>query len=153
MPLVTCGLYWANGAQAERKEPRLSTPSSTGLRALVIYPDGSAALMDLPGHAGMAAAHIAALIGGPLEPVTLADAGWVAYVNEEGIRLGLPFNPQADAMARTLGYPFGHGDFIKGPAVWLGRAGFDEISVPDSVVTLARMAGVDLRAPATTEGG
>ena len=63
---------------------------------------------------------ISKLVGGNLEGLAVADGNWCGYINKDGGGLGLPPNPMADAMARVLGYPFMHGDYLQGVAVFLG---------------------------------
>lgn len=123
---------------------------------MLVLPTGTngALLHELPERAGLAAHELGELVGGNLEVIATAGSDWLAYINEDGTRLGLRFNPQADAMCRTLGYPFGPGDYIKGTAVFMGRAddGINEADVPEHVLALARAAGlVVVQAPAATE--
>lgn len=131
-----------------------STEESTGVPdgplALTVHPSGRASLARLSGAPPVMAQVVSELVGGNLEllatgggPVAGMDT-WLAYINEDGGRLGLPANLMADAMARMLGYPFGHGDYLKGVAVFLGRAPGNvvELDVPDYVLDLARAAGV-----------
>lgn len=132
--------------------PSTPDPQPHGLRALVIETTGAARLVELPLGPVQAAHRVGELVGGHLEAIITEGSDWLAYINEEGIRLGLPFNPQADAIARALGYGFMHGDYLKGPAVYLGRDGLQELDVPDSVMVLAWAAGIVVQ-PATTEAG
>jgi hypothetical protein len=134
----------------------LSTPQSTphpqaerGLRALVISPDGGGVLTDLPVQPARAAREVGEIVGGNLEAIIVANADWLAYINEEGARLALLPNLQADAICRALGYHFQPGDYLIGPAVFLGRQGANETDVPEHVLGMAREAGV--LAPATPE--
>jgi len=84
------------------------------------------------------------LVGGYIEAIAKSGGDWVAYINEEGKLHGLPFNTQADAMARALGFPFMDGDHLVGTVVFLGRAPGDpdEHDVPEHVLVMARAAGV-----------
>ena len=147
--VITCGLIWVNDPD-ERKEPPVTTAPSTGipqpregrgLRALVIEPDGSAMLIDLPASQGNAAATIHAILGGPLECLATADGGWLAYANQHGRRLDLRPNMRGDAVLRVLGYSFDLTDYLVGPVVVLGRRGHNETDVPESVITLVRQTG------------
>jgi hypothetical protein len=90
-------------------------------------------------------------VGGNLEGLAVAGGDWCGYINEDGGGLGLPPNPLADAMARVLRYPFMHGDYLKGVAVFLGVTPGDPIEhdVPQYVIDLARQAGVVITATRT----
>lgn len=123
---------------------------------MLVVPTGTTAalLHELPASAGYAAHELGELVGGDLGVIATAGSDWLAYINDSGIRLGLRLNPHADAMVRTLGYPFQMGDYVKGTAVFMGRAddGVNEADVPDRVVQLARTAGLDVaQAPAAAE--
>lgn len=116
-----------------------------GPLALVVHEDGSAELLRLPGPgAGTMLAAIQGTVGGFIEAVATAGGDWVAYINEEGKAHGLRHNIQADALCRALGFPFMNGDYLVGPAVFLGRDGDDpdETDVPRRVLELARFAGM-----------
>src|ERR1700761_7154635 len=123
----------------------------TGPLALVIHPSGRGSLARLSGFAPVAAQVISELVGGNLEGLAVAGGDWCGYINEDGGGLGLPPNPVADAMARVLGYPFVHGDYLQGVAVFLGvePGKPDEHDVPDYVIELARRAGADITATST----
>jgi len=138
----------------------MSTAQSTpdpqrphGLRALVIPPTGAATIEELPLGPIQAAHRVSELVGGHLEVIATAGSDWLAYINEEGIRQGLRFNPHGDAIARSLGYGFMHGDYLKGTAVYLGRDGTMEQDVPDCVMVLAYAAGIVPAPAASTEAG
>lgn len=121
--------------------PSTGDPQHRGLRALIIDPDGSAELLNLPPGQGNAAATIHAILGGPLECLATADGGWLAYCNEEGRRLDLRPNMRGDAVLRVLGYSFAFTDYLVGPVVLLGRRGFNETDVPESLITVVRQSG------------
>ena len=119
-----------------------------GLRALIVRPDGTATDARLPASPLALATAIHDAIGGHYEGIGLN--GWIAYVaeDERNFPLGLRPNPQADALARVLGWHWNTGDYAKGVAVFIGREGVDEVDVPQRVLDLARTAGLIL----TSEG-
>ena len=128
----------------------LESPPGAGPLALIIRPDGTGELTRLPDAAGGQLKALNEILGGYLEAVATGTSDWLAYINEEGKRLELVFNAQADAMVRALGFRFMHGDYLVGPAVFLGRDGSpDEADVPQRVVDLARAAGIPVRVTAS----
>src|SRR5690242_734095 len=96
--------------------------SNEEVHALVVDADGNASL----GYIGSDLASIKEhLDGGYLEalsPSTDDFGNWHAYVDEEGRLKGLPVNVNATVIAKALGWT---GDFIVGPAVFLGTDGSD----------------------------
>lgn len=107
----------------------------SGPVALIVRPDGSAALTPLPDHPARAAQAISDAIGGPLEAILGAD--WCAYVDEHYLDHGSPVNGPGDHLARLLGWRSHPGEILCGPVVFLGRRGHDETDVPDRVLRLA----------------
>lgn len=132
----------------------MSTAQSTGdpqaargLRALVVRPEGTAEVVDLGTSPVRAAHRIHEIIGGDLEGLTVPDANWCAYLNEHGEREGSAYNVVADQLCRYLGWHWRVGDHFKGTGVFLGRAGVDEVDVPEVVLTVARSMGVEIAEP------
>jgi hypothetical protein len=121
-----------------------ASPQPSGPLALVVHPAGVGTLARLSEFPMVAAQVISEVVGGNLEGLAVAGGDWCAYINEDGGELGLAPNPLADAMARVLRYPFMHGDYLKGVAVFLGVTPGDaaEHDVPQYVIDLARQAGV-----------
>jgi hypothetical protein len=125
-----------------------STPTadqSTGPLVLVVQPDGTAATEHLPASGNIAQDHqqLAAIneaVGGHF--TTIGDGHWLALVNEDGEAFGLPVNPQADYLARALGFKFRMGDRLLGPVVFTSRHGDELGDCPATVIELARQAGV-----------
>lgn len=118
--------------------------AKTGPLMLVIADDGGAVAERLPGiSAPLDAAMLHQIIGGHFEAVGGLYLGdrWIAYTIED--ERDLPTarrNMQADAMIRAMGFvPM---SVVLGPVVFLGRDGADEIDVPESLLSLARAAGV-----------
>jgi hypothetical protein len=122
-----------------QEHPPTITPG--GPLALIVTPEGAATLTPLPQNPAAMLTALNEAVGGYLTAVGTRE-GWVAYINEDGKGLGLPPNFQADLLARALGFPFRHGDYLVGTAVFLGRNGVNETSVPDTVLTLARQIGL-----------
>jgi hypothetical protein len=105
-----------------------------GPLALIVTPD-RAYLTFLAAGLRPMLTELKATVGGWIEAI--GGPGWCCYVNEHGKRLGQPPNPAATQIARQLGFRFGPGDMLAGPAVFLGREASDEASVPDIVLTAA----------------
>lgn len=116
----------------------------TGPLMLVVPDDGLATAERLPGvSAALDAAMIHKIIGGYFEAVGGAYRGdqWIAYT-VEGLRDTPHAQPNlaADAMIRAMGVvPIA---VMLGPVIFLGRDGSAEIDVPESLLGLARSAGV-----------
>jgi hypothetical protein len=112
---------------------------------LVIQPDGTATTEHLPATGSMVAdrqqlAAINETVGGFF--TTIGDGYWVALVNEEGQRLGLPPNTAADLLARSLGFQFRAGDELVGAVIFTSRQGAELGDCPATVLEVARQAGV-----------
>jgi hypothetical protein len=110
---------------------------------LVILPDGTASTTHLPSTGTMAQdwAQLHAIqetVGG--EFTTIGDGHWLALVNADGQRLGLPPNPAADQLARQLG--FGRYDMVVGSVIFSSRHGDELGDCPATVLEVARQAGV-----------
>jgi len=97
------------------------------MRALVIRPDGSGRLTDLPDDDAERADALRVIVGGWLE--TLGNPPVRAYFNEDGLPLGLPPNPRATELCRALGI---WGAALVGPVVFLGTNGVTDARVPDA---------------------
>lgn len=122
--------------------PPPTAPPPKGVLALVIYPRQVGVLSPLPRGSGNTNRAIAEIVDGHFCTVAVNGSDWAIYVNEDGIPLGLRPNLHADALARALGVPFRQGDYLRGPAVVLGRDGFATIDVPADVIELARHGGM-----------
>jgi hypothetical protein len=119
--------------------------AATGALALVIRPSGEVKVMRLPLSDLAAADKVHELIGGHFEVIlSHRSPDWIAYVAEDEREFpgGLHPNYQADTIARVLGWQAVPGDYVKGTAVFLGRAGVGEADVPGRVLDLARAAGL-----------
>jgi hypothetical protein len=121
--------------------PPPAVPPPEELSALVIQPLEKATLIRLPGGSRTFEA-IRDLVGGYVVEVAVSGSHWVISVNEDGGPLGLKANVGIDLLARMLGVRFRAGDYLRGPAVLLGRDGFAYADVPADVLALARQAGV-----------
>lgn len=128
--------------QARTMPPQPLTPTGTpqGPRALLIQADGQGSMITLPANPAAAASAIAGLIGGTVD--TVFGAGWCAYVCRHGLNQDMPWNAQADAIARALQVHFTTGARLRGPAVFVGRVQAADADVPETVLTMARVAGV-----------
>lgn len=113
----------------------------------MIRPDGNGALVELIGDSPARMLRwLTEIIGGHVTAYGIGD--WLAYTIADELRGGELFNPQADAMARVLGYPFDLGDYLVGSVVFFGRSDGDptETDVPQHVLDLARAAGIAVAA-------
>jgi hypothetical protein len=117
---------------------------ASGPLVLIIHPSGNATAERLPANPLACATAIHDAIGGHYEAIGGGPGGWVAYVAEDERQFpeGLRTNYQADALARALGWHWKPGDYAKGVAVFIGRAGVEEADVPDAVLNLAHAAGL-----------
>ena len=63
---------------------------------------------------------VSKVVGGMVECITFPN-GDLLLINEEGILINLPLNPEATALWRATftkdKYLFGHDDFVVGPAI------------------------------------
>lgn len=108
-------------------------------KVLVVTPDGHARVKRLNARTETWSTEV----GGVLEHLSLTpDVS--CFINDDGKALGLPYNPVADLMIRTLlrsdGRQLTQGDHIVGPAVFLGatdRYG-REGDVPEKVLDWVR---------------
>lgn len=110
-------------------------------RAIVVQPDGTVEVKSLAGYNDIKAE----LNDGWLELVPVGGDQFVLYVDEDGISKGLPRNQVAtDAVTKMLAklerglLP---GDYIKGPAVFIGQRmsedpeeGYVESDLPQEVI-------------------
>ncbi len=83
-------------------------------KGLAVYPDKRVEEVKVDGLADMQA-----VVGGLIEPVTLAD-GSTMYVNEEGRIFGLPFNSIASDVAGLGGAVHVMLQGVVGPVLLLG---------------------------------
>ena len=102
-------------------------------RALIVPVDGHAEIRDISADLST----LQKLVNGFIESVPpFPGAEWHAIVNEEGKFYGLPWNPGATGLLRSLGWP--RGDFISGPAVILGVDPIgNDVDVPRLVLRMA----------------
>lgn len=107
------------------------TQSKPTVRALVVEPDGTGRVIDVPDTLdGMRAA----IGGGYLEAHDLRG-GVHLYCDEDGNRKALPVNNAATLLARALGARFV--DWLRGPVMFLAHTpGGDEADVPGAVLRL-----------------
>ena len=118
---------------------------ATGPLVLVVQPDGTASTARLPASGNMIQDHeqLAAIhdtVGGHF--TTIGSGLWLALVNEDGQQFGLPANPQANLLARALGFKFRPDDFLLGPVIFTSREGDELGDCPPTVMEVARQAGV-----------
>lgn len=110
-------------------------------RAIVVQPNGTVEVKSLAGYNDIKAE----LNDGWLELVPVGDNDFCLYVDEDGIAKQLPRNQVAtDAVTRMLaklGRGLLPGDFIKGPAVFIGQRmsddpeeGFVNSDLPQEVI-------------------
>lgn len=102
------------------------------MKVLVLKADGTVEETEL-NFAGCQKA-----VGGFVALLKLAKGVW-AYVNDDGISLGLPANELATAFCRRLGPNIAVDDYIKGDMVVAGMRGIH--NVPARAITLARELG------------
>ena len=111
-------------------------PSGIGPRALIVAPNGSAALVTLPADAAAMAAAIHEAVGGHFGcPVGGGD--WVAYAAADPDP-GEFANPLADILAVKLGgWHAGAPPVLIGVVVFVGRSGSQEVDVPARLLAWA----------------
>jgi len=89
-------------------------------KAILIEADNSVRAITIEGYDDLNNA-----VGGYIQGIYLGDTGQFAYVNEDGIALGLPYNDKATKLcfAKNVGLlPF---DYIKGNMIIVGPADDD----------------------------
>lgn len=103
------------------------------IRVLLVPPgiEEPARVVTIPADPTTLLRELQKLVGGFIEGVS-GFGDWVAYVDEEGKLKMSPTNPRATVLAHVHGWP--KGDIICGPAVFLGRNGPEETSVPEWIV-------------------
>lgn len=122
-----------------------STSAPQGPKALVVPIDGPAQVINLPVNPAAMLSTLNEILHGYLEAVATRGGNWVCYINEEGKEIfRAERNVAADELVRSLGWKFLPGDYLVGPAVFLGheQGNPDETDVPDSVLILARQKGI-----------
>lgn len=110
----------------------------TTISALLFDVDGTVKKIDLD---NLSLRQSQELVGGYIEAISGPE--WVAYVDEDGKRKGLPLNVKADRFVHTQGWTAGifgpFSDYIVGPVLIVGptdEEGFDT-SVHQSVIDWA----------------
>jgi hypothetical protein len=112
----------------------------TGPTALVVLPQGTAVVRQMPIEDQPQLAWINQTLGGYFE--TIGPGTWLALINEDGKRLGLPANQMAHRLAEHMGWHFRQGDVLVGPAVFVSRRGLEIDDCPQRVTELARRFGL-----------
>lgn len=77
--------------------------------------NGNVRRADLPDYQSLNQA-----VGGYIELINFGDTGHFAYLNEDGIALGLPYNEKATKLCYKHNVGLIPGDFIKGTMVVVG---------------------------------
>ena len=108
--------------------------SGVGPRALIVAPNGSAALVTLPAEPAAMAAALHEAVGGFLH-APVAGADWVAYAADDADERGEPANMLAGMLAGALGSL--RGPLLIGVVAFLGREGPNEVDVPERLLALA----------------
>jgi hypothetical protein len=85
------------------------------MKAIAIEANGDVKRVDLPDYDALNKA-----VGGYIEAINFGDTGHNCYVNENGIALGLPYNPLATALCFKHNVGLMPGDYIKGTMVVVG---------------------------------
>lgn len=85
------------------------------MKAVLIQADGTVRRADLPDYQALNKA-----VGGYIELINFGDTGHFAYLNEDGIALGLPYNDKATKLCYKHNVGLIPGDFIKGTMVVVG---------------------------------
>lgn len=108
--------------------------SPVGPRALIVAPNGSAALVTMPAEPAAMAAAIHEAVGGYFG-APVAGADWVAYAAADP-EPGEPANVVAGLIAGMIGggRP---GPMLIGVVVFIGRDGSQEVDVPARLLGLA----------------
>lgn len=116
---------------------------SDTIRVLLVPPgmEEPARIVEITADPAKMLSALNGLVGGWIEGVS-GYGNWVAYVNEEGKIHGMRTNPRATVLAHVHGWP--KGDIICGPAVFLGRNGPEEKSVPDDIVSTCEDIEADM---------
>lgn len=87
------------------------------MKVVIIKPDGVATRVTLTGYEELNGA-----VGGYIELINFGDTKHFAYLNEEGIRLRLPYNKRATDLCFKNNVGLMEGDFIKGNFIVVGPA-------------------------------
>ena len=85
------------------------------MKAVVIEANGTVRRADLPDYQSLNRT-----VGGYVELINFGDTGHFAYVNEDGIALGLPYNELATQLCFAHNVGLMDGDYIKGSMVVVG---------------------------------
>jgi hypothetical protein len=119
-----------------RPDNNLEDQMSKVRNAIVIQPDGVVRRVTIRCYDDMNKA-----VGGWIEALALpwGDGDQSAYVNEDGIALGLPFNRLATDLCTELQVGLMPGDYIKGNMLVLGPPDDDEGESTDIDEALAEL--------------
>ena len=85
------------------------------MKAVLIEANGTVRRADLPDYKSLNGA-----VGGFIELINFGDTGHFAYLNEDAIALGLPYNDKATKLCYKHKVGLIPGDFIKGTMVVVG---------------------------------
>lgn len=105
-------------------------------KALLIEVNGKVSRININGYDDLNKG-----VGGYIEGIHLGDTGQFAYVNEDGIALGLPLNRVATNLCYKHNVGLIPGDYIKGNMIVVGPAD-DEGNETDVSDELAVELGV-----------
>lgn len=105
-------------------------------KAILIEANGNVSRIEINGYDDLNKG-----VGGYIEGIYLGDTGQFAYLNEDGIALGLPFNEVATNLCYKHNTGLIPGDFIKGNMIIVGPAD-DEGNETDVSDELAAELGV-----------
>jgi len=86
-------------------------------KAIIIEANGNVRRVEIEGYEDLNKA-----VGGYIEGIRLGDTGQFAYLNEDGIALGLPYNEVATQLCYRRNVGLIPGDYIKGTMVIVGPA-------------------------------
>jgi len=105
-------------------------------KAILIEANGNVRRIEINGYDDLNKG-----VGGYIEGIHLGDTEQFAYLNEDGIALGLPFNKVATDLCYKHNVGLIPGDYIKGNMIIVGPAD-DEGNETDVSDTLAAELGV-----------
>jgi len=89
-------------------------------KAILIEANGNVRSITINDYEDLRAA-----VGGYIEGINLGDTGQFAWLNEDGIALGLPMNRKATELCYRNNVGLIPGDYIKGSMVIVGPADDD----------------------------
>lgn len=125
--------------------------TASPITALVVSPDGTGTLTQMPASGGAMLRVVQDTVGGYIEalPIPL-DTGVSAYGNEDAKRMGLAPNAAADMILTLMGWVRYPGDHLSGTIVFLGTEdsgtedGWVHIDAPQVLLDAATTAGVPI---------